>query len=731
MKMRFLTTLCAGVMIAAAGPGDLDLAFDPGLRAWVAPEAVGMMPGGNIWISGGFDQGDGRNLGDLVKLGGNGGVAKEPAKGYIRPSFYQMSVAGSYPHPASSRPFPLENGGLLLPTVSGAYLRMDSGGMAEGMAFPDRLEDEVITPQFERDGKSWVIRRRADGKRLLERRNAANGALERSFPQPHNAISAVPGPDGSVRVIAGDEVTWHGWDQSPVENVLLHLDGDDGPIHEMKKYPGSRPIHLAAKPDGSFRVVLGADLSGWMLWPAPSHVVHTIEWYSAEGGFQRRMNFSVLAGRPFPWAESPEGALMVAAGDGTLRLFPEGDGAGIALPNHRGARSILALPDGKWLIDGLHRLNADGGDDETWTAPELSTSATVAELHLLPDGRMLAAGNFASADGFVRNRIVVFRRNDTVDPSFIADDRIGECRSIAVTKHAIHVVTEEPLSMADGWSVNLVKLGFDGTLIADFKPALDPEILLSNGGGHLVSAVQVRAMDDGDILVETRTTTEVSAQAIHRLRPDGTRAPGFHVLRGYDLRGPLLARGNGGFVKGGVIYRANGKVAHDLSETGAVLAPLCEHLGGVLFLDSRNDRQSRVRLWKRGGWQSSFKSPTMRGAREVVAVSGEAGTLYLSVWLADGSPSLLRLRPDGRVDRSFQAPDFGWRHRRTAGDWWTAGEEGKIAYYPAEHEVSTAPLALVWQPTARRLWAGGGFNIVNGQPRDGLARFLAGAGTKR
>lgn len=750
MRTTTLAALWATCAMAAAKPGDLDRDFDPELRAWVAPDMAAVSPDGRAWIGGGFDQGDGYSTGDLVRLGENGGVEDEPAQGYIRKTPIAVPIGGLGLSLQAGKPFLLADGDFLLPGESGGWLWMNSAGGVVGKAFSDRLAGEEIIPQFERDGKLWVIRRSANGQRLLERRSATGGTLEGVFPHPVNVKAAVPAPGGAVWILAGDDAPWFDfWNGTPPEQEILNLDENGNVLGKAKVFPGNRDLRLIAGPGESFRIEFGPDTSRWMFWPAPSFSVHTIEWYAADGLFERRKDFSVAPFRSLPWAENPAGALLVAPGNGTLQLFPAGETAGTSLPNHTHARSIHALPDGKWLVDGLYRLNADGGDDPSWSVPDLSAPAQVTALHPLPDGRMLAGGNFAMADGVVRNRLVVFRKNGTVDPSFIPDDRIGEWRSVAVTKNAIYGVTQEPVTYGAAIRSNLVKLGFNGALDESFAPLLPIELGLFSGGPLIAvgplpyptpvlplqpspllvpadNVAGVRALDGGCVLVETYSGGEVADSTFYRLRADGTPDPDFRILRDRPRAFEVITRTDGGFVRGAVIYRKNGTVEKDLTREDIWLRPLCEWHGSVVFLEFDNRLHARLRLWSGNRWAAWFKAPALDNAHGVLATPGEFGTLYVSTIPANGRPSLLRLFPNGCIDRSFRPPAFGRRDRQHAGNWWTAEESGKVAFDPSTHETPAPPRTLMWHPATRKLWVGGEFNAVGGVPRDGLARLTAG-----
>lgn len=103
--------------------------------------------------------------------------------------------------------------------------------------------------------------------------------------------------------------------------------------------------------------------------------------------------------------------------------------------------------------------------------------------------------------------------------------------------------------------------------------------------------------------------------------------------------------------------------------------------------------------------------------------------LFLDALLSDDKQSLLRLLPNGRIARTFRPfrpPVFGYRERQLESDWWKAEESGKAAFDPALEEAARYPQVILWHPASRRWWTGANFNIVDGQPRDGLARIAGG-----
>ncbi|MEO5913830.1 MAG: delta-60 repeat domain-containing protein [Luteolibacter sp.] len=725
--------------MAMAKPGDLDRNFDPELRSWVAPNHVTVAAGGRAWVGGGFDRGDGASTGDLLKLGANGGVAQEPAPGYLGKR-NGISVGSGLSDAIA--PFHLAGGDFLLPAESGGWLRMNAAGTVVGKAFPDRLAGETITPQFERDGKLWVIREYANGERRLEKRESASGLIDAGFLLAATDVNgAVPGADGTVWILAG-EVLQFWYDEIPSRRIF-QADPAGNPVGVPLAINALRTVELAAGPVGAFRVVYGPDQTFWGFWPMASSGSYRIEWYSAAGIFERRKDFSLSLNDTFVWAEGADGSLVAA--DGAVRVPGQsqwyiGKDANL---RHYGAdgildesfqtpgevRSVVALADGKWLVDGLRRLNANGSEDETWTAPQLDRPARVTTLSPLPGGRLLAVGDFATADGLVRNRLVVFRADGTVEPSFIADERIGEWISVAVSGEEIYVVTAEPVRYGNEVVSNLVKLSMDGVLDENYEPLVP--LSTYTGGARFQpvdNVTKVHAVGPGDILVETWSSGgDVPFQTLSRLKSDGSRDAGMQVLRASYFPDGIVVRENGGFVIGATIYRRNGSVENDLIRENIGLRPLCEWLGGVVFLETGNGPTGRLRWWLGNGWCSWFRPPVIANVGDgVLAAPGENGSLYVNAAFKGGTARLLRLHGFGWVDRSFRAPDFTSRERQPLGGWWKAEESGKVTFKPVRHETISSPVVMLWHPASRRLWTGGNFNTAGGRPRDGLARVHGG-----
>lgn len=727
----------AGAVARAAGPGSLDPGFSPELRAPAVPEWAAVGPDGRSWVAGGFDRADGSVTGDLLVLGENGGISREPAPGYLVPpgSFFPVGLSFT----AGRTPFPLASGAFLLPANSSGWLRVNADGTPAGPAFPGLAAGETVIPKYERDGKLWVIRVQADGSRSLERRFSADGSVDPEFSPgtdwPDDVLDTAPAALGGAWVLTGDHSASSGfplWGDEPVDQHLFLVHGSGAIAGEMRVLSGYRPSSLAARADGGggVIVVLGADRSQWNYWPGPSSVFHTIEWRDAAGEVQRRKDFHSPLFHSFVWAEGGDGSLVATGPEGDLIRF---DAAGVRDESFDSPGKVLhvaALPGGKWLVDGVRRLNADGTEDSTWTVPDLDRPAKLRLLDELPDGRVLAAGDFDEVDGVAKDGLALFAADGSLDTTFTVDARVGAISSAKATDEGIYLATRALVQVREDLRTNFLRLHFDGSLDETFTPAWGVllAVIVNPQMATLDGAVQIDALSGGDVMVTSYGGYEVPSSTVSRVRPDGTRVPGFGVAPLYSGPEELVPLVKGGFARGGVLHKEDGEIARDLRQEGFKLDPLAEWQGGVLFFDRPTDSGTgRLRLWKGKKWVPAFTSQRASGLP--VTEPGERKQLYLAAAFNDGDQSLRRLTPNGKLDPTFRSARYTRQLRREAGDWWTAGESGKEAYDPALNAQPAFLTALLWHAESGRLWVAGDFNMIDVQPRDGLAWIAGGKKT--
>lgn len=720
--------LVAGAAMAqAAGPGGLDPGFPPELRAPAAPDWSSVAPDGRCWISGGFDRADGANTGDLLVLGPDGGIAGEPAPGLLLPSSF----------PAGLAPFPLASGAFLLPADFHGWLLMNADGTPAGPAFPGLAAGDMVIPKWEREGKLWVIHQHADGSQSLERRSSADGSVDPEFSPgtdwPDDVLDTAPSALGGAWVLTGDHGASSGFPlfgSEPKDQHLFLVHGSGAVAGEMRVLSGYRPSSLVPRADGGVIVVLGVDYSRWLYWPQPDSLGYTIEWRSPEGEVQRSKDFSAPLFQPFVWAEGEDGSLVATGANGDLARY---DAAGVRDDSFQSpgkVHRVAALPGGKWLVDGIRRLNSDGTADPTWTVPDLDRPARLRLLEELPDGRVLAAGDFDEVDGVAEHGLALFTAEGVLDTTFIVDARVGAVLSAKATAEGIYLATQVPVQVREDLRSNLIRLHFDGSLDESFTPPW------SVGSGGILTtqmltidgAVQLDALADGDLMVTSYGGYEVPSSNVSRLLPDGSKAPGFGVEALYTGPEELVPLAKGGFARGGVLHEEDGTIARDLSREGSKLDPLAEWQGGVLFYDQADDSaDGRLRLFKGKKWVPAFTSQRTTGLP--LTEPGERKQLYLAAAFNDGDQSLRRLTPEGKLDRTFRSARYTRQARREAGDWWIATESGKEVYDPARNAEPAFLSALLWHAASGRLWVAGDFNMIDGQARDGMAWIAGGKRT--
>lgn len=194
--------------------------------------------------------------------------------------------------------------------------------------------------------------------------------------------------------------------------------------------------------------------------------------------------------------------------------------------------AVKVQPDGKILVAGsfssiggvarqnLARLNTDGSLDTGFTPTLLngtSTSFTVHDVAVLPDGRVLAIGNFDKVDGHAQEEIALLMPDGRRDATF----RPGE--GIDVTSSArLQVLADGRFLVAGGSTYSSTSLASpflmrpDGAVEFEFHRALASQAIDGE-------AVDVDAL--GRIYVGGSFTVDAPGgpRNLVRLLPDGTR----------------------------------------------------------------------------------------------------------------------------------------------------------------------------------------------------------------
>ena len=365
-------------------------------------------------------------------------------------------------------------------------------------------------------------------------------------------------------------------------------------------------------------------------------------------------------------------------------------------------------PDGKMLVFGnftsangkptgtnLIRLNSDGSNDTSFSAPSFSGSTIlcVSAIDLQSDGKIIVAGSFHLLNGTinVQKGIVRLNSNGSHDPSFVGDPSVS---SILTDVRDVDVLTSnEILAGGPGGFVRLLPDG-----------AVDPSFSAVN---RTVSVEWIEVQPDAKIL-------NSNSANIRRYNADGTTEAGFTVptFSGtvYDIEvqadGKILAGGLFNHVNGFPLpklarFNSNGTVdgTFTTTYTGGIVTKVAALTDGKLLvlggLNSVQPDRAVRRLNSDGSVDTSFLAPPSSSGWDMdlhadgrIVVSSDATTTPQAL--------LMRLLSNGAIDNSFQANlginGLGYRTR--------ALSDGKF-------------------------YAGGLFNFANNTSRVALAKFNA------
>ncbi|HEX8265472.1 MAG TPA: FG-GAP-like repeat-containing protein [Pyrinomonadaceae bacterium] len=370
--------------------GAPDPAFNPNIgRSFDGGEYFVFQPDGKILVAGGFG-GSGINFG-LIRLNANGSLDTTfPLR--------QTDNAGYY--------VALQADGKIL--LSGLFNTFDYQPRRNLVRLnQDGRTDQAFNPTFSTIGTVNALAQQTDGKILAGGNfNQANGA-SRSKIARFNA-------DGSLDTTFNSGI---GFTPDFVNTSNTIYD-------------------IAIQPDG--KIIVGGAFGGYDGGNARSlarlNSDGTLDsTFAAAGVFFNFTSFSTV----FDVLVQPDGKILVGGAFFTnssttfmMRLNSNGSLDQSFTGNFNNTvRIIVRQPDGKLLVGGsfttnsgltrnrITRLNADGSPDTTFN-PAGGFDATVYDIALQPDGKILAVGNFTSFNGTPRNRIARLNANGSLDTSF-------------------------------------------------------------------------------------------------------------------------------------------------------------------------------------------------------------------------------------------------------------------------------------------------------------------------
>ncbi len=397
--------ICAGEPSGGTAfqAGGLDPSFDPGSGFTGGAGTMALQPDGKVILSGAFTAFDGTTRNHIVRLNTDGSLDAGYASGTGFTGF----------------------------VTSGLVLRPDGKVFVSGeyTAYNGTARTRIARLQ-------------------------ANGSLDASF-DPGTGFG--PGPTGALALQADGKVlvggifdNYNGSSRYDLvrlnANATLDPSFDIGLGFDFPSDLNGAPSDLAIQPDGRV-IVVGAFLWYDGLSPFVGTICRGILRldqfggldYSFEHGGSYNDPTDGFTGTPRSIALQPDGRILVGGDftsyEGTarnriIRLNEDGTmdptfdpGAGFNAP----VNAVVLQPDGRILVGGdftayqgvprarIARLNPDGSLDNTFH-PCAGFNASVKDLVLQPDGRLLVSGNFSSFAGQPRNGIA---RLFTVDATCI------------------------------------------------------------------------------------------------------------------------------------------------------------------------------------------------------------------------------------------------------------------------------------------------------------------------
>ena len=393
--------------------------------------------------------------------------------------------------------------------------------------------------------------------------------------------------------------------------------------------------------------------------------------------------------------------------------------------------SAIALqPDGKILIGGsfttyagaahnhIARLFADGSIDpgfNTGTLGVVSGVPTIEKFLVLPNGSLLVGGRFDSVGGTTRVGIARFYSNGLLDPNFnLQLSSVASVYALVLQLDGSLVLGGEFTSVL-GTSINrIARVLANGTLDASFVPGIGPNAL--------VHSIGLRA--NGALVIGGLFTTYAGTaySRIVGLNSDGSVDTSFAIGSGTssNLLRTIAVQSDGNVLIGGDFVTVGGITRNHLARVFATglldsgfASPFASGdsasavsvqtngtivIGGFFSTIGGQPRKNIVRLLANGTLDTSFTPGT--GADSVVGTLATQtdGRVLLAGYFANYNGTarngIARTNSDGTLDTVF-AP--------------TSGPNGQM-------------YGLLMLPSGKVLLFGG-FSMVNGQPRQSLARM--------
>jgi uncharacterized protein (TIGR03437 family) len=617
-----LTTL---LLHSALADGDLDPGFAPRIFKAGRVRDILVQSDGKILIVGDF-----KTVNGVSRTG----IARLNADGSLDTSFDASGFTVNLNNVAIGSRIAQQSDGRILVLGPNNLIRLNEDGSLDqsfrGPTRPPFISQVLLQP----DGKILGM---IEGARLIRLNSdgspdafAYGGTV---FSQGTTRVAIALQPDGKI-LVGGHHVNPIG----ATSGIFLRVNADGS--RDSSFNPGTGP-----KSFGGFYAAFISDIA-----------------IQPDGKIILSGNFDYYNGTPVT---------------GIIRLNPDGslDPSFIApIPPIVLVRDLLLQPDGRIVIAGdftsyagtprkyLARINTDGSLDSSFD-PGAGTSRPPSTLARLPDGRILAGGNFYLAGDEVRLGVASFHPDGRVDSSFKSlvggrpDSLFAEAQFAALAPGGKIVIAGTFDVVNETARPKLARLNADGTLDGSFAP------MIASAGSNEPEFYKLAVQPDGKVLVYVP-----SAKRFLRLNVDGSEDSSFTPPR-FDLLvsdGLIILQPDGKILLSGFgidsttrLVRLNPDGTEDTTFRSD--APIRNIFAMALQLDGKvviADDRRIVRLNANGALDSSFEA-SFSSDTVIRTLALQPNGKILVGGFSSQQRLVLRLNSDGSPDSSFNTALLG------------------------------------------------------------------------
>ena len=341
---------------------------------------------------------------------------------------------------------------------------------------------------------------------------------------------------------------------------------------------------------------------------------------------------------------------------------------------------------GSTTVGHLTRLLPTGAPDPTFNPGGAGANGAVAQVVVLPSGKLVIGGTFTRYNGVAVGRVAQLLADGTLDPGFNAGGAAGanaEIKAVALAPNGLVYLMGNFMTYNGQPAPGILRLLATGAPDPAFQPGTG--LLINNPGGRppdIFPAVRMAVDNAGRVVLAGLYQYQGTARGgVVRILPTGapdlTFNPGGSGLMGVvnDLAlvptGEVLVAGSLNSYNGSPvqrIIRLNPNGGRDFSFTApATPAGTIQSLvaldGGKIGVGIR---RTVARLTSAGALDPTFTPAplnTTGSLRTLLAVAGGGMLVGGAYETINGTPvgGLAQLLPTGPTDPAFTAPRFGRR----------------------------------------------------------------------